>query len=438
MKRVGSSANKLTPPGSQDRAVAGAAGAARSRARRAGLLAGLLLLVLAVAVWANRARILRWRYEQLTTTQLFDRAREASPDPVLLAVAGERLLDAGRAADVRTILDPVVDGSRSDVRLDVLAARAAWLTGEPQRTGAILDDALKVDPGSLDARFWSAELIYSRGNRDLAERLLQEIVAVDAGRGDVWTRLGEISLQAQRYETALQRLDRAEQSRPTGRVAQLRAQTLLTLGRVPEAEAAARQAVRRQPDGESFGRLGEVLLQAGDAAFSEARASLRKAVALDPHRTENWKQLAGTYRSRGDDRNAVRILRSMLRTNPYLPEGYLTLSQCYRSLNRPELAAAAMRTFRRLEPLQAEVDRSRHDLILAHGALESQLREGRALLALGQRDAALQVAARANAKAAGDPRVQALIRDCARPIALRLDPLPADPDGDAPVDIALR
>ncbi|MDF2441246.1 MAG: Tetratricopeptide repeat, partial [Abditibacteriota bacterium] len=314
-----------------------------------------------------------------------------------------------------------------------LAGRAEWQAGNSQKAGALFKAALLAESTNVEARYWTGELLFQRGRKEMAEELLLDATRLAPNRGDIWTRLAQFALQTLDYKTALERLEKAEKLTPTGEVAWLRASALHSLGRLPEAEAAARQAVARDPKPKAYVLLAEIVQSSPEEDKQrEAQTYLHKTLEEVPNASNALKLLAINHRALGEHQQAVKVLRRLLRLLPSQSEAYLMLSQSYQALGKPDLAARTTRIFRRLEPLQTKVDFARHRLSIEHGSLSAELQYIRALLALGRHDLSAEVINRALAKNPDHAELQALSRRAAEPPTIKIESLPADPAGDAP------
>jgi tetratricopeptide (TPR) repeat protein len=401
----------------------------RSR-RRIGWLLAFGVLALAAAGFAIaplRALLLR----AASTAELLQASQQHPDDALLARVAGRRLLSENRAAEARDLLIQAAADHSRDARLQALAGRAALAAGDVEGAGKILQAAVEADPENAEVRFLLGEFLSARGYAGSATKLWEDTVRLDPGYGAAWWRLGERNLAAQRYPLALEQLDRAEQFTPTAEVARLRASTLKSLGRLPEARRAAEAAVAREPNAASVVLLAEIIqLTPGMEPLKEAQSYLVRAVALDPS-ADNLRLLAVNYRSAGDHLQAVRALRRLLRVTPASSEAYLLLSQSYQALGKPALAAAALRIYRRIEPLERRVRRADYRVSIAHGALPAQLDLARVYIDVGRQDLARNVLERARRRFPDSTEIAALARRAQGPPTFRVEPLPPDTDGDS-------
>jgi len=399
----------------------------------------LLLLVLVLVSLAGLAFALygedlqRWRYQRLPTEALLLETRSRPEDLLLSETAGARLLNAGRALEARDLLLPLVERAPLRVSLVILAGRAAWQAGDPETAGSLLHRAVEQAPTNPDARYWTAEFLYHRGYAGEARSVFQEVVQLSPEYGQAWCRLGEIELNDEHYERALEQLNRAEKLRPSAESAGYRAAALRALGRVPEAKDAARAAYHRGPTAENAVLLGQILQLTPDSrSLQEAQALFREAVRLNPQSVESYKLLAINQRSQGQHQEAVKTLRRMLRVAPAVSEGYLLLGQSYQALGNKPLADVVLRIYRTMEPQETRVSRAEYQANISKGSLPAQLALARTYLDVGRQDLAREVLGRVRRKSPEHPEMAALLWRAEGPPTLKIPALPADPNGDAP------
>jgi len=404
-----------------------------ARGRRLPLLLLVLVSLASVALFLYGESLQRWRYQRLPTDALLVGARTHPDDLLLSEAAGERLLNAGRPLEARDLLIPLAERAPQRVSLVILAGRAAWQAGDPEAAGRLLHRAVEQAPTNPEARYWTAEFLYSRGYAGEARTLLQEVVQLSPGHGQAWCRLGEIELNDEHYERALEQLDRAEKLQPSAESAGHRAAAFRALGRVPEARVAARAAYQRGRTADNAVLLGQILQLTPNApSLQEAQELFREAVRLNPQSVEGYKLLAINQRSQGQYQEAVRTLRRMLRVAPAVSEGYLLLGQSYQALGNKPLADAVLRIYRAMEPRETRVSRAEYQANISKGAVLAQLALVRTYLEVGRQDLAREVLGRVRRKNPEHPEVAELLRQADGPPTLKIPPLPADPEGDAP------
>lgn len=404
-----------------------------SRIKRLVGLLVLLVLLGCVAGALNAEALQRWRYRSVPTADLAAQARTHPDDLLLQEIAAERLLDADQPAEAKSLLLPLAERHPDHARISLLAGRAAWKSGDEAQGGALLHQAMERAPTNPDARFWMAEFLRSRGYTHEAQELYQEVTRLAPQYGMAWCRLGEIEREDEHYEAALEKLNRAEQLQPTADTAYHRAAVLQSLGRLPEAETAARAAYSRKQNVETASLLGQIIqVTPGVDRRREAQPYFLEAARLDPTAVETLKLLATNERSLGEHAQAVKTLRRLLRAAPAMSEGYLLLGQSYQALGKQLLARETLAIYHQLEPLETKVSRAEYRANLGKGSAPSQRDLARAYLEAGRQDMARTVLTRLLRKVPDDPSAQELLRQAQGRPTLKIAPLPPDPEGDRP------
>lgn len=407
-----------------------AAGSAGSSRLRWLLIAGVCLLLTAVVV--NRESLQLWVYSRLPLETVADLARHRPDDVLLARAAGGALLSHNRASEGRALLAPALERHPEDVSLQVLTAQAEFQGGSPQRAGQLLHAVLEREPAHAEARYWMAEFLHHQGYEAESRELLLEVTRLEPSRGAAWQRLGELSLNAEHYAEALDQLDHAARLSPSADVSRSRAQALKALGRLPEAEQAARDAVAREPSREALDLLGEIVAAPGTPErLRAAYPFFRQAAELPPVTSDALNLLAVNLRAQGRHAEAVQVLRRMLRASPAMSQGYLLLGQSYQALGKKELAARVLRTYARLEPLETRVSRARYQSRVRHGSVESLLALARVYLEVGRQDLAGSTLERVLRRSPESAEARTLLAQAQGPPTLKIDPLPPDPAGDA-------
>jgi tetratricopeptide (TPR) repeat protein len=300
----------------------------------------------------------------------------------LLALARYRagaLPDAGEAIRLAVERD---DGSPESHYLFALIARD---THRPQEAMAALERAVRLQPSLVDARQELASLYRAAGRSADELAQLNALVALESGRVSRRLALSEALLRAGRHEEALASLAAAEGSTPgdsrvalaTGRLHLERAETLDDADAVSEALRVLERAL------------------AGTARRSEGMALYARALYLSGHAAD-----------------AERLLREAIATSPVAPEAFGFLADAAEAQGHPLVARDALLSLDALEgdtvPSQTRAGRVRRigtlsamggDIASAvefltlasrmaapDASLLAQL--ARALLAMGQLDAA--------------------------------------------------
>lgn len=401
-------------------------------ARRRLLLLGGGLVAALVVLAAVYLEPLRLALMSRESAEGLRRAASRSPhDELLVREAARRLLEDGRPAEARSLVEPLAAAQAGDPEVQVLLARALVETGETGRAGELLKRLLEERPEHAEARFWLAEILSRQGYEDLARDLYEEVTRIQPGHGAAWERAGELRLKSEHYAEALKRLDEAERLRPTAVVARLRGAALRSLGKTAEAEAAVRQAVQRDPaDPLAHYALGDLLQSRGGSSLQEAREHLETAVRLSPS-ADNLKLLAVVCRRQSDHRAAVASLRRMIELAPAAAEGYLLLGQSYQAMGRRADASRTLAIYRRLEPLEKKVSRAVYRVNITRGDPASQAALARVYLEVGRQDLARATLEKLRRRDPAHPDLPQLERRAAGPPTLKIPALPPEPQGEA-------
>jgi len=205
------------------------------------------------------------------------------------------------------------------------------------------------------------------------------------------------------------------------------------LGLPGEAESPAREAVRRGRNPATLRTLSEILFQQGGTdRTAEAEELLRAALAHSPEDPVTLQALAVQLRSRDEHREAVRLLRRLLRARPFTVEAYPLLIHSYRSLGNVTTAADVERIYRVLLPRDSRLARARFLASVTEGSPASLTHLARAYLDAGTPDQARLLLARPPLAGIATPELVQLRRRAEQASPYQAPALPADPEGDAP------
>lgn len=147
---------------------------------------------------------------------------------------------------------------------------------------ALLHDAVRHDPRDPSAHIALANQYIAEGNLTAALASLDQAAAADSTRADVYHK---------------------------------RTLVLNRMGKLPEAETAARRAVALNP-GESifWANLGDILTREGRTR--DANAATGKAVQLDPRNADNWYNYAVSLAASDSLPQAIQAYRRAIAINP--------------------------------------------------------------------------------------------------------------------------
>ena len=265
-----------------------------------------------------------------------------------------------------------------------------------------------IDEPTIADLFQQALFDHQAGRLQQAEAIYQQILAVEPTHADAQHLLGVIANQTDRNELAVDYIRRALRVREDpvyfsnlgivlrdlGRLTEAEAScrealrlqpdyteahvnlgnALLDLGRPVEAEASYREALRLRPNyPEAHNNLGNALLDLGRAA--EARASYREALYLRPDYPEAHNNLGNALLDLGRPAEAEASYREALRLRPNYPEAYNNLGNALRDLGRPVEAEASYREALRLRPNYPDAHNNLGHALLLVGRFEEGWKE---------------------------------------------------------------
>jgi predicted O-linked N-acetylglucosamine transferase (SPINDLY family) len=206
---------------------------------------------------------------------------------------------------------------------------------------------------AASAAFERGKQLHQAGQWQQAEILYRQALAVDPGHADSLHQLGVLALQSGQPDRALACFDQAIKLQPMAPYHNDRGNALRHLGRLSDAEAAYREALRlrgRFPD--ALNNLCTALLMLG--RFADAEVCGRKAVRLKPDSPEAHNYLGHALSQLGRIAEAEACYRAALRLNPNSPDAWNNLGCCLKDLDRAADAEPCFRAALRLQPNSAE------------------------------------------------------------------------------------
>jgi predicted Zn-dependent protease len=193
---------------------------------------------------------------------------------------------------------------------------------------------------------------------------------------------------------ALKALDRLAELSPEAEwIPADRADLLQRLNRIPEAEKALEEAVRREPENAlRHYQIGALLVAKSQRPdrLAAAEAAFRKALALQPDHLSSRYRLGLLLESSGRFREAIPELRRALDQSPELVDALRVLGRAYASAGEREKSEDTFRLYRRLKAREAEQKRLELPISLNRGTEEDRLRVARFYLRTGQQSAAIK------------------------------------------------
>ncbi len=268
----------------------------------------------------NREMLLKYQQSPLPP----ELASEGPERVAALRAAAETSLQLESNDDAARFLT-VLDADPTNAATEVLRGRLALAREELDDAKAAFGLALRLDRSLLEAARGLAEVARRREETDTAELLVRQILARNPA-----------FLPALETMASLAR-DRKDWS-----------------------SAARWQTQRIQADpaagADEYGRLGELLLRAGD--LERAEAALRTALEREPYSYTAHRNLAELYRRRKLLEQARMHLEFVVR---YFPDAdsasYTALAEIYRAMGDAAAATELLRKGRRIFPGDAELRR---------------------------------------------------------------------------------
>ncbi len=317
----------------------------------AGLVGGLIVLAIAAGLLFVAARkrppwlafLVFWLFAVL--------APSSSVVPIMTEIAAERRIYLASAAVIVGVVIAAAYALRSRRRLflggsAVVAALLAIVTwrrsalyASPERLWR--DASVKV-PDNPRAYDNLAAVIYAkdRGRVDEADSLWNRAIAVDSTYMPAWSNLAQIRVDAGRVADARVLLEHALRINPDYVDATRRLGGLLASQKdstsIPYLE---RMASSPQATDETFAMLAQSYMNANRS--DDAMAALRRALSLNPKRSDAAAVLGAMLAERGSTTEAVPYLESAASNGDRNPMTFAVLSVCYAQQQRIEQSVAA-------------------------------------------------------------------------------------------------
>ncbi len=282
-------------------------------------------------------------------------------------------------------------------------------TGEPELALADFDQALALDPASVDALREKAAALSALGRADEAEALFERAVELQPRYWANYSHLGAFYYRRGRYaeaETAFRKVVELVPDNPRG-YANLGG-LLHTAGRDDEAVSVLKKSLELRPTYRAAANLG--LIEFTKGRFTEAARAYETAVGLDGGDYRAWRGLALSYfwapgekpKAQEAFSRAAALGEKQLAVNPKAAALLADLGDCYAHTGDAGRARELLKRSLALAPDDLEVLRT------AASAYEQ----------LGERELALRFIRRA--LESGYPR--ALVEADPGLVALRSDP----------------
>lgn len=263
----------------------------------------------------------------------------------LLAIAQERSGDpegAARSFEGVLHLDP------NDFAANRYLAELDLRRGKPTEAEARFRHALEIHPDSPEILQGLARSLEVQNKPEAAE-VYRKYLAVSPDDTGARARLIRSLVNAQEYDAALAELDRADAGKPpTLDSLRLRADIQIGQKKFSDAAATLQKAIVLAPrDAQLIGGLGRVYMQVRD--FPAAEKQLKAALQIEPNNLVFWKDLSSTYYLSGNCPATIATLDQIAKAEPPASGAWFIRALCYDKLHQFKPALEAYDKFLALE-----------------------------------------------------------------------------------------
>ena len=208
-----------------------------------------------------------------------------------------------------------------------------------------------------------------------AAQLYREVLAIDSSHADSWHLLGLVEMGAGQAGLAIGHIVKAIELQPEVSAYHYNlGSALLASGKLTEAEACLREAMRLEPgDPDVPNLLGNVFQNLG--RYEEAETQYRAALRLDGAHPDAHNNLGSLLTRTGSFEAAETHLRDAVRLQPESLEAHNNLAVTLSSLCRPQDAVTCLREALRLSPAHADLHYNLAAALLLGGRFEEGWRE---------------------------------------------------------------
>ena len=266
----------------------------------------------------------------------------------LLAVAQDRSGDqVGAAQTFETVLhlDP------NDLTANHYLGDLYLRDKKPAEAEIRFRRALEIQPDAPEALVGLAESLDAQKKPEATDVYRKYLAAMpDDSRARA--RLVHLLLEQEKYDDALEELDRAEAGHaPTVDSLKLRADIQIGQKHLDNATATLKQAITLAPnDAQLHGGLGRLFLQERD--FVSAEKELNMALQFDKNNVVYWKDLSSTLYLAGNYPATLAALDAIAKLETPGAGAWFIRALCYDKLNQTKPALDAYQNFLKLAPDQ--------------------------------------------------------------------------------------
>ena len=289
----------------------------------------------------------------------FEQVLRELPDEPAGAVAtqalrGEALLALGRTVEAREVFSRLLARHSEQPEALLGLARIAALEQQLPSAELLVEQALRVQPASLDGLRLQGDLQRMQGRHAEAQRSYRQILALAPDDTQAHIDLANLALQDNRFDEAGAQLSTARKTAPNN-LGVLQTQALLDFrqGRPKAALAALQQVLKAVPEHMPALLLsGAVQLALGSPQLAEN--ALQPFLAAHPAHPYANKMMASILLLRGKNDAAIDLLLPLLKT---LPEDVELLSLAGEAHLRARRYALAGGYFEKASTLAPETPR---------------------------------------------------------------------------------
>lgn len=230
-----------------------------------------------------------------------------------------------------------------------LGASLLW-SGYPEQALPYLEAVLEQQPGNVRTLVLVAQVHREAHRLEKAETLLDEALRLDPGSAEAWNELGGVAMAKEDYALALEHFEQALAAKDGLVFALLNAgQAADKIGEAKKAEAFFRRALATDPSS-AQGHQGLGLTLAKSGQIDEGEKHLLEAVRLRPGLSAAWNNLGVLYLQQGDFKKAVEALEHGIAAAPGDDLLYLNLGRVYVQNQKYAEARSAMERLLRVHP----------------------------------------------------------------------------------------
>jgi tetratricopeptide (TPR) repeat protein len=396
-------------------------------ARVAALGAAVALVLVLLAL---RGAVSRAAYQRMPLPDLERFSRE-HPGAGAAAVLGRRLIEAGEFRRAAEALRSATDRESAPGDLWLLRAEAELRAGDDRLAYASARVGLPTAAHPARGHWILGQVAERAGSEEEAQAEFRRATDLDPTLTDAWLRRGRYSLRYSLPGTALEEFRRALAGAARSDDAAVGvAEALLSMGRLAEAEAEARNAVAWNPgSAKAHFWLGRILAARGGAQgvpgqAGEAEAEYKASISHSSEPGPAYHHLGAFYLQQGEVESAAEAFRAAIASQPLQKTSYVLLAQCYRRLGRAGDAERVLRTYRHLEEMDLASAQLEYQVWAAPRDAPLRLRLAQVYLKFGRPDLARAQVERARRLAPDSPDVKRMLAQLSSA---------ARPSGSAPV-----